>query len=455
MANEVDMSSRSRNRLAHQIRLSAGIVAAVIAIIALSLTVPAQASGSTRQSGTPAPKGPVTAVTPPPLTLQDLVQNLGAKTYQDTYGGMTVSPATQETAPPSHITVYVVATAPDAAQFLTAIHNAAVTPGGSSTSYSIVDVTHSWTQLNALTLQIAQQHTALLARGINMAMVGPDPSTNKVAISVTSSTPAAAQILSAIYGTGWTSVSAMPADMIMHLTGQAAASPRAASINQGINQGRFQDSDPFFGGDFINNPTADQPPACTDGFVMLGAIHPQNHWLMTAGHCGTQSTWFTNLTNFYILGATSTNYFPSTVFDVQTIGLASPFRAFGDVWGDNYTTYQPYTTLTPGAGQLITFDGALTGEVHGIKVTKAGPFCYIISNLYYCGLGEAGSTNGPVLCADGDSGGPVFQRTPTQGPVQAIGLITLSNSAGNVCDYTLLNSVMGTTETQLDTNPGG
>ena len=419
----------------------------MIAIAALSLTVPAQASGSTRQPGTPASKSPPTVVTPPPLTLQDVVQNLGATTYQDAYGGMTVSPATQETAPPSHITIYVVATVPDAAQFLTAIQNAAATPGGRSTSYSVVDVAHSWAQLNALTLQIAQQHSTLLDRGIDLAMVGPDPSTNKVAISLKSYTPATAQAVSATYGTGWTSVSAMPTNMTMHLTG-LAASPAAS-----INQGRFQDSTPFFGGDYIDNPG--ENAACTDGFVMIGAIHSQNHWLMTSGHCGTQSTWYTNLSNFYLLGATSTNYFPSTVYDVQTIGLQAGWTAWGDVWGDNYTIYKPYTTLTPAVGQAITFDGALSGEVHGIPVTNAGPFCYIINNLYYCGLGEAGSANGPVICQDGDSGGPVFQRTPTQGPVQAIGLITLSNNTENVCDYTLLNSIMGPTNTKLDTNPGG
>jgi hypothetical protein len=88
-------------------------------------------------------------------------------------------------------------------------------------------------------------------------------------------------------------------------------------------------------------------------------------------------------------------------------------------------------------------------------VTNAGPFCYIVSNLYHCGLGEAGSTNGPAICGQGDSGGPVYQRTPTAGEVQAIGLITLSNDTENVCSRALLNSVMGPTNTRLDTNAAG
>ena len=55
----------------------------------------------------------------------------------------------------------------------------------------------------------------------------------------------------------------------------------------------------------------------------------------------------------------------------------------------------------------------------------------------------------------GATGGPVYQRTPTAGEVQAIGLIDLSNDTGNVCAYVLLNSVMGPTETKLDTNAAG
>ena len=88
-------------------------------------------------------------------------------------------------------------------------------------------------------------------------------------------------------------------------------------------------------------------------------------------------------------------------------------------------------------------------------VTDAGPFCYIISNLYYRGLGEAGSTNGPAIRGQGDSGGPAGQRTPTAGEVQAIGLITRSNETGNVCSCTLLNPVMGPANTRLDTNAAG
>ena len=431
------------NRNIRRFALTAVTIVSATVLSALGAT--AATAGS---QAAPLSKRPPVAATPPPLTLQDVVQNLGATTYRDAYGGMTVSRTTQETAVPSHITIYVVAAASDATRFLSAIRKAAATPGGRATSYSIVDVRHSFAQLYALTLKMARQRDTWRDRSINLEMWGPDPTTNKVAVSLESYSSAAARSLYASYGTSWMSVSTRSLNMNLQ---QVGSTPQFS-----VNQGRFQDSTPFYGGDFIEN--AGDNAGCTDGFVMTGATHPDNRWLMTDGHCGSR-TWYTNLTHFYVLGATSTNYFHgyggNTDYDVQTIGLTGGFTAWGDVWGNNYTVYNPYTTLTPGKGQGITFDGAITGEVHDIGVTTAGPECLSTNGGTICGVGVAGSTTGKVICQDGDSGGPVYERTSTAGEVQAVGLITASNSAENVCIYTLLNSITGPTDTRLDTNPAG
>jgi hypothetical protein len=431
------------NRNIRRFALTAVTIVSATVLSALGAT--AATAGS---QAAPLSKRPPVTATPPPLTLQDVVQNLGATTYRDAYGGMTVSRTTQETAVPSHITIYVVAAASDATRFLSAIRKAAATPGGRATSYSIVDVRHSFAQLYALTLKMARQRDTWRDRSINLEMWGPDPTTNKVAVSLESYSSAAARSLYASYGTSWMSVSTRSLNMNLQ---QVGSTPQFS-----VNQGRFQDSTPFYGGDFIEN--AGDNAGCTDGFVMTGATHPDNRWLMTDGHCGSR-TWYTNLTHFYVLGATSTNYFHgyggNTDYDVQTIGLTGGFTAWGDVWGNNYTVYNPYTTLTPGKGQGITFDGAITGEVHDIGVTTAGPECLSTNGGTICGVGVAGSTTGKVICQDGDSGGPVYERTSTAGEVQAVGLITASNSAENVCIYTLLNSITGPTDTRLDTNPAG
>jgi hypothetical protein len=431
------------NRNIRRFALTAVTIVSATVLCAMGAT--AATAGS---QAAPLSKRPPVTATPPPLTLQDVVQNLGATAYRDAYGGMTVSRTTQETAVPSHITIYVVAAASDATQFLSAIRKAAATAGGRATSYSIIDVRHSFAQLYALTLKMARQRDTWRDRSINLQMWGPDPATNKVAVSLESYSSAAARSLYASYGTSWMSVSTTSLNMNLQ---QLGSTPQFS-----VNQGRFQDSSPFYGGDFIEN--AGDNAGCTDGFVMTGATHPDNRWLMTDGHCGSR-TWYTNLTHFYVLGATSTNYFHgyggNTDYDVQTIGLTGGFTAWGDVWGNNYTVYNPYTTLTPGKGQGITFDGAITGEVHDIGVTTAGPECLSTNGGTICGVGVAGSTSGKVICQDGDSGGPVYERTSTAGEVQAVGLITASNSAKNVCIYTLLNSITGPTDTRLDTNPAG
>jgi hypothetical protein len=434
------------NRSIRRFALTA--ITIVSATVLATLGVAGASAATAGGRAAPLSKSHPATATPPPLTLQDVVQNLGATTFRDAYGGMTVSPTRDETAVPSHITIYVVAKATNAAQFLSAIRKAAATAGGRATSYSIVDVRHSFAQLYALTLKMAQQRDAWLRRGVNLQMWGPDPSTNKVAISLKSYSRAADQSLSASYGTSWMSVSTRSSNMDLQ---QVGSTPQFS-----VNQGRFQDSTPFYGGDFIEN--AGDNAGCTDGFVMTGATHPDNRWLMTDGHCESR-TWYTNLTHFYVLGATSTNYFHgyggNTDYDVQTIGLTGGFTAWGDVWGDDYTVYNPYTTLTPGVGQGITFDGAITGEEHDIGVTTAGPVCLSTNGGTVCGVGVAGSTSGRKICQDGDSGGPVYERTSKAGEVQAVGLITASNDAENVCIYTLLNAITGPTDTRLDTNPAG
>jgi hypothetical protein len=457
-------TAQNGNRRARRTRLSLAAAAAAIAVAALSLTMPANASITNSAARLAAAKKPVPAAAAhPPATLQDTVQSLGATTYQDAYAGMSVSSPTPETAVPSHITIYVVAR--HAAPFLDAVRGtvarSARTSAGAPTSYSIVDVAHTWSQLNALTLTIARQHQTWQDRGIKLGMWGMgNPASNKVTINLESYTPAAARALYAAYGAAWISVSTKPWDTTMY----AGQSPRHldASPQASPNQGKFQDSSPFFGGDFIFNNNTNA--ACTDGFVMLGAIHPANHWLMTAGHCGNQQ-WFTNLGTPNPFANTATNYYSyfggSTLYDVQTIGLTAGNSAQGVLWGTGFDTYYPYTTLTPGTDQLVTFNGAISGEVHDIPVTTQGPVCenFVLTSgggsIQACGLGIAGSSSGPVICQQADSGGPVYQRTSSGNKVQAVGLIVSSNEDGNICAYTLLNSIMGPTNTRLDTNTAG
>jgi hypothetical protein len=90
----------------------------------------------------------------------------------------------------------------------------------------------------------------------------------------------------------------------------------------------------------------------------------------------------------------------------------------------------------------------------GVTVESAGPFCRTIQGIDDCNLGEADDPN-QVVCQPGDSGGPVFQRTPNDNYIKAVGTISAGSEDGHTCLYTLIGSIQSVTNTHLDTNPYG
>lgn len=230
---------------------------------------------------------------------------------------------------------------------------------------------------------------------------------------------------------------------------------------------RYTDTPPFWGGDRLYCARSLGAVLCTSGWTTLGNVHPNNHWVLTAGHCG-YNTFYTNASNWQTVGTTSTDYMAgyggSTTIDVQTIGA----NAWGAVWENGSNLATPYDTLHPGLGQQITFDGAQTGMVTNNPVTDPGPFCILgdetADGETYCGLGEADNPEFDTICQGGDSGGPVFQRTSNPGSIQAVGIISLGYVSDTGlqsydCVYTLLSyaggGALSTSNTHLDTNTTG
>ena len=403
----------------------------LIAVL-LALAIPVSASASQSPPAKPG-LGAKTPVGQPATTLfSTTVATLGATAkFESGYGGQ-INAATGGVA-----VLYVVRG--HAAGLLAAMRGEA---DAADAGYRVVYVPHSWAVLEALTTKIAQQVPRWRARGIELAKWGPDPAASKVVVWLRAYSPAAAQQLRSAYGADLVSVS---------------HTPMSQRVDSAAN--KYYDVPPFFGGDRIfAYPSSGGTVECTSGFVMLGNAHPGNHWVLTSGHCGRQ-TWLTNWTTHYTLGSTSTDYLAgaggSTDIDVQTIGA----NAVGQVWGDT-GTYDPFTIFQAPAGQYVCLDGAdpkpgsPSGLECGVQVTEQGPFCLITSDgLIHCQLGEAYDQNRQV-CLGGDSGGPVFQRQSSGNKVEAVGIIT-ADSGGHTCYYTLITAIMSTTNTHLDTNPGG
>ena len=369
--------------------------------------------------------------TTPGVNFSATVEQL-ADRFPDAFGGVRTTAGSGETAAPTAATVYVVAA--HAAPFLAALRSASPL-----SSYEVVDVRHPFAQLTSVMNQIAAADSRWQAQGVRLARYGPDVAINKVQVSLSVYTPAAAKALTDAYGSDLVSVSTTPDTRIY--------TPLSD---------RYTDSPPFFGGDRIDSPLT----RCTGGWITLGNVHPANHWLLTAGHCES-GPW---ATNGQFIGSTSTDYMNgyggSTSIDIETIG---PVNAWGDVWGNGSNVYIPTgAPLHPAAQQLITFDGSVSGMITGNTVTKAGPFCLsdkqTADKHQYCGLGEAVNPNGTQICTHGDSGGPVFQRTTNSNFVRAVGTISLASGSTD-CLYTLLaysgGGSLTTSNTHLDENSTG
>ncbi len=394
-------------------------VTAISILVCGAIATPAVAASGRATAG----HVPTTVAAEPFATT---VETLGSTRFQEGYGGQGVSPS-------GYPVVYVVAG--HGAGFLSALRGEAASAGGAD--YAVAYVPHSWAQLNSLTMRIASQEKTWRQRGIELAKWGADPASSKVTIHLRSYSAAAGRALLAAYGSGWVSVSRQP------------------MTQQVVFLDRYFDHAPWYGGDAIF-PNAGNPGVyCTDAFTMLGNAHPNNHWLLTAGHCGTHHPWYTNFNSLYQIGGTGTDYFHgyggNTATDTQTIG---PTNAWGDVWGNSTVVYHPIGKLHPGSGSLITFDGARTGAVFGAEVTNAGPFCLVVQGITDCNLGRADDFSS-VICQPGDSGGPVFQRTSSGNNIYAVGTISAGSSDGKTCYYTLIGSIESTTNTHLDTNATG
>jgi hypothetical protein len=74
----------------------------------------------------------------------------------------------------------------------------------------VVDVVHTWAELEDLTLKIARDAPGWRVRGITLARWGPMAESNTVIIELRSHTEAAAQALYDAYGADWVTVSPEP-----------------------------------------------------------------------------------------------------------------------------------------------------------------------------------------------------------------------------------------------------
>ena len=292
-----------------------------------------------------------------------------------------------------------------------------------------VKTSRSYDSLNSLNQHLMAQQARLAASGVNLAESWPDPSTGKVDVSITSPTPSDLSALSA--ASGASAANQPVTDAIYH---RAAAALITADAGPGYvvenkygttstASGRNNDTAPFYDGDQITG--GQWGLLCTGGFAVTGNASG-NTFMLTAGHCGS-GQWSTQA---QVMGSTSPYgmYWENgSTNDFQTIGPISG-GALGYVWVSGGGVDPVTGQLLPAVGSDITFDGSVTGEVPGNTVLAVNATDY---NVYASGNGtyydvypvvQASNPNGSIICQPGDSGGPVFQRTPSP-DMNAVGTI--------------------------------
>jgi hypothetical protein len=389
--------------------VSASLTLPATAVLAASPTkTSAQGAESRGPIGSPAPtiaktEPVVTPVLKPsPSTAVALVGS--SARFTDGWAGSTVHADGTSTA-------YVARGAVDALAATLRIE--AGTPGG---RYDIVPVSRSMADLDALTMKIAGDESELSDQGILLSQWGPDAASNTVSIELADYAPAAARALADRYGADSISVSQAP-----------------ATDGPYIPASRSDDASPWYGGVplFYNGQKGS---LCTLGFAFRGN-NSGNVFSATAGHCGT-GQFNTNYNHNYILGQTSTNYWPPLTSrdDVESIKTAGAFSP--SVW---YTENDAHNTIgwgSFGPGDQVTMDGYTTGQLPNWTI-KATDQC--VSGFNWsdgnprCHIWEA-KNSAAQACFQGDSGGPVYQRTSNNNEYAA-GLIIGGSDDHHTCWY--------------------
>jgi hypothetical protein len=286
----------------------------------------------------------------------------------------------------------------------------------------------SYSKLDALNSALAAAQAELQKDGVELFMSEPNAATGAVDVTLLRPTSAdfarlnssgvispapgrlttanysraASAVISSIAGSGY---AVEPAWQSQPATTTTPNSSDSAA-------GRFNGTAPFSGGDYIKGSNGLN---CTGGFSVEGS-KSHNPFMLTAGHCG-RTTWSTPA---QVMGRTSSLYWRNPARDdFQTIRVGS---ARGNVNG-NTAEYSVVGQVVPARGSLLTLDGSITGEVHGIKVLSNNATIYNIKGPGGVKFTASHLVTAAGPCTGGDSGGPMYVRVPAPLQVRAVGTI--------------------------------
>jgi hypothetical protein len=211
----------------------------------------------------------------------------------------------------------------------------------------------------------------------------------------------------------------------------------APAVASSALPGRYKDTPPFWGGDFISSSYKKKPIYCSSGFGVHFANAKHTYFMLTAAHCVAHDELGTQL--FKIMGNGKD---VGTTFSLSenndTVSLATASGVHGAGGGNKIYTGNTSMKNSHGqgsayvmgaaavhAGDVVEQSGAWSGQRTQIKVktteamwvlpTLDGYTMYIFGAYSY----KANHSN---AAGEGDSGGPVFINV--KGGVKAVGIVS-------------------------------
>jgi hypothetical protein len=401
--------------------IAAAVTVAPSAGFLLNSAISGAATGS--QGSSPDPFGKPNSSSAPvqtqgELSVATLAQTLGEQQYADAFAGA-------ELLADGRVLIHTIP-GRDAA-FRAALQRvlSAVSQSPGGPSYAYVPAANSWSELDALTQQIAADATNWQARGINLAEFGPDPASNRVLIQLTQYTPLAAQQLTDNYGSSLIAISTT--------SDQATLLPATD---------RYTDISPYYAGDAVWG--SGQPiPNCTDNFAVSDSSG--HFYQLIAGHCTdfVGQYYYTNIPNPAQLGTVAQIHLrDSTQYDAALIGGVN---SVGRVWTTGTTSISVAASAkSPAVGDKVTVNGQRSGEVRDTTV-QAVDKCIQVNYppvTWVCHMDKT-IKSGFVITQPGDSGGPVYQYVSGKNYVLPDGLIVATESNDNsVCYFHFLSGLL-------------
>lgn len=181
--------------------------------------------------------------------------------------------------------------------------------------------------------------------------------------------------------------------------------------------GRLDDTSPFYGGGRIVN--TDNGARCTAGFAVTNGW---TNYLITAGHCGRPGGGWANGNRTVNIGTASTE---NVYDDLLLIPTSASGRMFDGAYGNNYSTrfISGFDRVYP--NEWMCTSGSVTGNVCSVQADTSQVVSYCGIDAYgnnecYGDMFRGWSRSGAVAGQPGDSGGPVYSVSGTNGIAKGI-----------------------------------